>query len=597
MGIRTDRGLQQLSLVAFGLVVVMNVAYLLVLRGVDDQPQLTYPLAPDVSDALGSVATVAVGTALVWLRPRNPIGWLISVSGVSLATCMLLQAYGARALVLDDRLPAGALAAALGAGLWIPSVFIPATVVLLRYPTGALAGRWPRRFERVAVLGFAGGALGYSVSPQGVQDVVKNGESVITLPEWVGGSIFAAGLLLCFLATLLAAGDAVRRIRRGDGKERGALLLLLAAALAAVLVIMFGPDERLGSLAYFSIMVAIAVGVVRHGALGIEVTLLTGDRHDPFATLNRLGVPMGEAVDGRSLPDVLTRLREALGVEGVGIEGEFTAVVGTLPPDPVEVPLAFAGRELGVLSLGHRNGRARLTAADRRIAEAMAPLLAAVLHAVRLAEELREEKVRAVAATQAERGRLRQELHDGLGPALTGIGLGLDALAPNVSEKQSPMVARLRSEVASSLDETRRIIDDLRPGALDGADLATALRRRAERVRDAGTLALEVSAPQALPGLPPTVATAAFRIAEEAIANVVRHAHASSAEVHLVLVGDVLVLEITDDGIGYTGPREGGVGVGSMEERATRLGGRLSITSAGSGLGTRVRAELPLRSA
>ena len=81
---------------------------------------------------------------------------------------------------------------------------------------------------------------------------------------------------------------------------------------------------------------------------------------------------------------------------------------------------------------------------------------------------------------------------------------------------------------------------------------------------------------------------------EEAIANVVRHARASAAEVHLELAGDRLVLEITDDGIGYSGPREGGVGMGSMEERALRLGGSLSVSSAGRGLGTRVRAELPV---
>lgn len=153
------------------------------------------------------------------------------------------------------------------------------------------------------------------------------------------------------------------------------------------------------------------------------------------------------------------------------------------------------------------------------------------------------------------------------------------------------LVARLRTEVASSLEDTRRIIDDLRPAALDATDLANAIRRRVEQVSLTGTLAVTLDAPRALPGLPPPVAAAAFRVAEEALTNVVRHARASRCTIALRLDGD-LVLEVTDDGVGLGNPRPDGVGLTSMRERTERLGGEFAIEAGTSG--TVVRARFPL---
>lgn len=588
----SETSLRYLGLALFGLVVLTDVAYLVLVRGIGDRPALTYPIRPDVDDVLGALATATVGTVLAWLRPRNPVGWLLTAAGLSLSLCLTGQAYGARALALDDRLPTGDLVLSLTAGLWVPSVFIPASLLLVRYPTGSLSGRWARRLEQAAMAGLGITYLAYTMSREAVADVVRDETSPITAPAVAIPAVIVGGLVL-LVSTLLIVGEALWRIRR-PGPERAALLLLLGTSVAAAVVIFFGPSERLGTIAYFGILVAVAVGVLRHGALGIEVTLLTGDRNDPFAMLNRLGVPMGEAIDERTLPGVLASLRDALGVEGLGVDGQTSTTVGTLPADPLRIPLAFGGRDLGAMLVGPRTGRDGWTAADRRIAEAVAPLLAAALHAVRLAEELREEKERVVAATQAERGRLRQELHDGLGPALTGIGLGLDALAPTVPDEGAEMVSRLRSEVTSSLDETRRIIDDLRPAALDGSDLVTALRRRGEQISGAGVVAVTLEAPPVLPSLPPPVAAAAFRIAEEALTNVVRHARATRCHVRLTL-GESLVVEVRDDGVGYDGPRAGGVGMTSMRDRAQRLGGTLRVENCRPG--TLVHADLPVGAA
>lgn len=587
-----DHTLRRLGLALFALIAVLDVAYVMVMRGLDDQPQLTYELFVDRADMLGTLATGAIGATLTWLRPRNRIGWLLTVSGLCLATTMFGQAYGARAVVLDEWLPLGTLVLSLSAGLWIPAVFIPASLVLVRYPSGTLDGRWPLRFERTAIVGLGIAYVGYAMAPEGVTDVVRDERSIITGPSWLGGPLLLGGIIMTALASLVIVLDAVRRVRRGPERERKALLLVLASTVAAVVVIMVGPDEDLGTIAYSCVLATIALGVLRYGALGIEVSVhVGGDRNDPFAALSRLGSPLGGDMDERSLTGVLEALRDALGVDGVAVEGAVTAVSGTLPAAPVRLPLQFAGSEVGILLVGERPGGTTLGRSGQRVLEAVAPLIAAVLHAVQVAEELRGQQERVVAATQAERVRLRQELHDGLGPALTGIGLSLEALAGRVPTGSEELVTRLRTEVAGSLEETRRIIDDLRPSALDDGDLASALRRRADQFRSSG-LRVDVQIDDDLPPLPAAVAAATFRIAEEAMTNVIRHSGGSRLRLALQVAGDAVVLEVEDDGRGPGSQREGGVGISSMRDRAERLGGTFEIGPADPG--TRVRVSLPL---
>jgi signal transduction histidine kinase len=249
----------------------------------------------------------------------------------------------------------------------------------------------------------------------------------------------------------------------------------------------------------------------------------------------------------------------------------------------------MGGAEIGLLRLSPRAGEPQLPAPDRALVEALAPLVAAVLHAVELAAALQVEQERVVAATETERARLRQELHDGLGPSLTGIGLGLEALESRVGG--SDLVGRLRAETAASLAEVRRIIDGLRPGALESADLLSLLRVRAQHLSSTTPLRVTVDAPDRLPVLPPEVEGAALRIVEEALTNVVKHAGATTCVVTIGL-DDALRLQVRDDGRGYDGPRAGGVGVGSMANRAAQLGGRCEI--GGGPDGTVVSVVLPV---
>jgi signal transduction histidine kinase len=301
--------------------------------------------------------------------------------------------------------------------------------------------------------------------------------------------------------------------------------------------------------------------------------------------------------DGTLLPGVLEAIAQAVRSPGAAVrrrDGEVMASYGLVPPTAAPIVLRVADRDLGELLVAPRSGETGFAGADRRLLSTIAPMLAVVVHAVALAEDLERERQRVVDATQAERGRLRQDLHDGLGPSLTGVGLGLEALETRLAgahDRDQAMVARLRSEVAGAIEEVRRIIDDLRPTALDGADLVSALRARAAALNQSG-LQVEVVVPQGMPSLDSDVEATVYRVVDEALNNVVRHAQATRCRVVLAAT-DALRVEVQDDGIGLPDNRgRRGVGLDSMRTRAERLGG--TFTAARRGVGTSVVLEVPL---
>jgi signal transduction histidine kinase len=153
----------------------------------------------------------------------------------------------------------------------------------------------------------------------------------------------------------------------------------------------------------------------------------------------------------------------------------------------------------------------------------------------------------------------------------------------------------MRTEIAGAVEDVRHIIDELRPAALEEVGLVQALRERAASLaaRSASGMVIQVRAAEPMPSLPEPVEIAAFRIAEEAMTNVLRHARASRCEVR-VEVGDALVLSVSDDGVGLPGQtRPDGIGLTSMRQRATDLGGDCTVGPADPS-GVIVRARLPL---
>jgi two-component system, NarL family, sensor kinase len=198
---------------------------------------------------------------------------------------------------------------------------------------------------------------------------------------------------------------------------------------------------------------------------------------------------------------------------------------------------------------------------------------------------------------EQERRRLCRELHDGLGPTLAGLALSLgtaqalSAGQPDLHE----LLSRLTAETQRAVTDLRRIVYGLRPSALDELGLAGALRDQAERFRcQAPTLAISLDAPvKGLANLPPVVEMACYRIVTEALANVARHAHATRCAVRIHLDHGIH-LDVRDNGAGLPAHWRAGVGIASMRERVSELGGEMVIEPS-CPHGTRVAARLPVQ--
>jgi signal transduction histidine kinase len=206
---------------------------------------------------------------------------------------------------------------------------------------------------------------------------------------------------------------------------------------------------------------------------------------------------------------------------------------------------------------------------------------------------LQHSRERLVTAREEERRRIRRDLHDGLGPALASLAMQADNArdwAHSQPEKTEAALEEITTQAQAALQDIRRLVYDLRPPALDELGLVGALRQTAANY--ANGLRIEMDVPAALPPLSAAVEVATYRIAQETLNNVARHARARSCTLR-VSVQDALHLEIDDDGVGLPREVHAGVGLISMRERADELGGSCVIERKPGG-GTRVSARLPL---
>ena len=198
------------------------------------------------------------------------------------------------------------------------------------------------------------------------------------------------------------------------------------------------------------------------------------------------------------------------------------------------------------------------------------------------------------------------------GPTLASLGLGLNVvrklMARNELQDVDRVLSRLEQETEETVADVRRLIYGLRPPTLDDLGLVAAIRQQAESqgmavtptdtktiVRGENQPVCSLEAPEDLPSLPAVVEVAAYRIVQEAITNVARHAHARTCRIRLSVDRDasMLELEVRDEGVGMPKNRVAGVGLSSMRERAVELGGTCEVESIPPA-GTRVMAHLPL---
>jgi signal transduction histidine kinase len=359
--------------------------------------------------------------------------------------------------------------------------------------------------------------------------------------------------------------------------------------MALALLEATGAQElSVGTTALVGALVAATFAPTRSLMRGVVEQLLFGVRLDPLGAASAVAGTLGDDPVRalRAIRESLNLPYAALLVDGteVAVSGVQPALTRTLDLDGV-----------GSLVVGLRPGDQRLTATDEQVLRLTVPLLAQTLRARALAAELQESRGRTIAAVEDERRRLRRDLHDGLGPRLSGVAFTADAarnlvrVDPGAAEE---MLAQLRADTVIAIEEIRRMVYAMRPPALDELGLVPALRQQAVgmRNRDGRPVAVSVSAPE-LPELPAAVEVAAYRIATEALANVARHSTSPSAAVRIDASRGELRVEVTDTGTSeHWRP---GVGLASMRERATELGGTLSAGPGPDG-GT-VAAVLPLR--
>lgn len=386
---------------------------------------------------------------------------------------------------------------------------------------------------------------------------------------------------------------------------------LTAAVVGVYLLVVGGLGVLLqarGSLALSLLgvgLVAIVVQPARDRLQRAVNRLIYGERDDPYAALARLGRRLeGTLAPEAVLPTIVETVAQTLklpyaaialaaSAEAAGADS-IIAAYGAPAADPLRLPLVYQAETIGALIAGPRAGES-FSAADRRLLEALARQAGAAVHAVQLTADLRRSREQLVTAREEERRRLRRDLHDGLGSQFAGLHLRADTLRGLIAKDPAAAQAvavELRDEIRAAIADIRRLVYALRPPALDELGLAGALRALAGQCTSADGLQVSISAPEVSPPLPAAVEVAAYRIAQEALANVVRHAQARHCAIRLALAGEVQ-LEVSDDGRGLPAGTPPGVGLRSMRERAEELGGTCRVEPNAGG-GARVVARLPL---
>ena len=383
-------------------------------------------------------------------------------------------------------------------------------------------------------------------------------------------------------------------------------LLTAAAAgayvgLVALLDVLVRSRVSLGSAIAASIVVAIGFNPARVRLQRLIDRALYGDRRDPVRAVSLVGERLvGTGAAG--LPGVLEALCESLRLPFAAVRyGPAEAAAhGTAPELLHSIGLRYDGIRIGELIVGLRTGQRRLGSPDLAVLELLAGPLALALHATALSAALQESRVGIVAAREEERRRLRRDLHDGLGPALTGIAFKADAARntlPTDPVRASELIGQLRADTTAAIGDIRRLVYGLRPPALDDLGLIGSLRQQSARLAqrpDGTSLAVQLDAPEDMPPLPAAVEVAAYRIVTEAMTNAARHSGATSIKIRLALPGgDDLRIEVSDDGAGPPSSWQAGFGLISMRERAAELGGSCEAGPAPDG-GGRVTASLPL---
>ncbi len=578
---------------------------------------------PVVATGVAGIVTALVASGALAGRPTAtgppgdevPVGWWGSVAHVLL----LAQEY---------------LAVAVLVGVVV--------VVVVRVRAGAPTEETAQQLRWVGGTAVASAALACGVwfVPQ-----LLVGAPLLPI-GWVGlpGLLVVAGLLVALLRHGLFGHDVV-------------LVRTIVAALLTlgIVTVYAGVVALLGSRASATVptgvalvaaaAVALALDPMRVGLTRAVRRALFGERDDPYRVLSRLGERIADATRRDVLPLVAEEVARALRAPWVVVEADGREPVvagpavgrpGGVPPvvgrasagaaavghasagpgvdGPAvaeSIPLVLHGERLGTLHVARRSPGEPYGAAERRLLADLAGRVAAAVREEQLDADVRASRERLVLAREEERRALRRALHDDVTPAVAGIALraataralveraaradGADGAGPADAEVADAVATldAISDDATRTAAEIRALSYRLRPPALDERGLVVALREHAD------ALPVDVDVRSDVDGLvlPAATEVAAYRIAVEALANVVAHAGATRCGLRIEALPGALRIVVEDDGAGI-GNARWGVGLAAMRERAAELGGSLEVGSSGGAdgrapRGTRVVAELP----
>jgi two-component system NarL family sensor kinase len=621
------------------------------------------------------VTGVAVGGFVAFRRPEHPLGWIllvgsafsfVSFAGYSVLNWMFVHT--------PERI--GLAKVILHSSIWGWIVTRGSFVVLapLVFPTGWPRARWERALFALAVSAIAVTCAAHSRLWTFEYFDGAPATGTARLAEWV--EPWAARVT--YVLALVALVSMAARVLRSERSERrrhlpfaAGLLVLAVPTLNSLYADAFGhglwpATDWLEVWAMVALPVVLAVAVLRHGALDIDVVVrrttvyavviavaaavyvsvvavfsvfvqhgsgagpvvatglvalvvlparawadgvvsrrLFGNRDAPFEVITALGARLEQApIGGEGLELVAETLRVQLRVPFVAVEligpdsVVETAAAGSPGPPVERFPLVYQGVDLGWLVVAQRGGRDSFRPSERALLAAFARQAGVVAHNVALAQALLQSRAVLVQTREEERRRIRRDLHDGLGPTLATVSLSLGAAAERLDgdPELAVLLRDLETEVQHSIADIRRLVYDLRPPVLDDLGLVGALRGQAAQlsqgdlVRDRVAIDVEASGTDA--DLPSAVELAAYRVAVEAMTNVVRHANASRCVVAIER-NHQLVVRVEDDGVGIPADTPRGVGLRSMRERVVELGGALRLERR-LPAGTTVWAAFPL---
>ena len=330
--------------------------------------------------------------------------------------------------------------------------------------------------------------------------------------------------------------------------------------------------------------------------------LMYGERDEPFEVLVQLGQRLEQTLTADKVyPVIVETVAQTLKLPYTAVtiqrNGQFQTAesYGKPTSNLATYPLTHQGEIVGQLLVARRATDETFSEADERILRNIARQAGTAVHAVQLMADLQRSRQQIVSSREEERRRLRRDLHDGIGPALAALHLQaavLRHLIRDDPETAETLVDEFKADIRNAIEEIRRVVYALRPPVLDELGLVAAIRAcAAQYSRGQHNLQVQVESPAEMPALPAAVEVAAYRIVQEALANVAHHAQARHCHICLEM-SHGLSLEIVDDGVGLADGKRG-LGLLSMQERAAELGGRCKV-SAAVPYGTRVTAHLPL---